>query len=466
MAMLKRTDVLDLCWRALGSRGAAVALTTAVILAFACGAILPQRPDALVADQSQYAQWRAEVQTRYGQWADPLSRLGLFSVRDSYWITIPLLLLLVNVVLCTVDRLDAARRRRLPVPEYLARALTMPAPPQDFLLEGDREAITTRLRELLEGRRYSVKIQQTGSAAYLAARRFAACEWMSLLGYGGLVLVVVSLVVGGRLAWQEQGIALSEDQEYEAKHDPSLSFRLDHFRAELYPGGEAKSYEASVTVLEDGREVASGPVLPGAPLRYRGVSFHQLSHGPLVGVSAKDADGIPLSMRALAPSGAIMQKVNLLLDEETEGYLTVPDRNLLLRIVYQSGSTSGASASPSLLIQAYHGGTTELIFSGTLSKSGTLEIGGDLYAIEWGQYGVFAIASDPTAVPLLAGLLTLSAGITASVVFQPRFVWAAIQGQENVTRIQLLDSGQERPLAKTYGLPDWISELAQDLDDS
>ncbi len=461
--MLKGMDILDLFWRALGSRSATVALMIVLILALTCGAILPQRSDALAADPPEYARWRAQVQARYRQWADPLSNLGLFSVRDSYWTTIPLLLLVVNVVLCSVDRFDAARRRRQPVPEYFARALTMPIHVQDFLLQGDQESVMARLRELLKGRRYSVEVQETGSVFYFAARRFAAAEWMSLLGHGGLVLAVVSLIIGGRLAWREQGIALSPGQEYQAQQDPSLSFRLDHFEAELYASGEAKSYAASVTVLENGSEVASGPVVPGAPLRYRGVSFHQLSHGPLVGIKATDADGAALSMQALAPSGAVIHEANLLLDEETEGYLTVPDRNLLLRIVYQSGATSEAPGSPSLLVQAYHGGTTELVFSETLSNPGTLEIYGDSYAIEWGQYGVFGIASDPTAVPLLAGSVALLAGITATVLFRPGFLWAAIRGQEGMTEIQLLDPGQEYLMTGTREFYDSMSELEEAL---
>jgi cytochrome c biogenesis protein ResB len=464
--MLKRMDILDLFWRALGSRSATLALMTVLILALTCGAILPQRSDVLAEDPSEYARWRAEVQARYRQWADPLSNLGLFSIRDSYWTTIPLLLLVVNLVLCSVDRFDAARRRRQPVPEYFARALTMPIHVQDLLLEGDQESVMARLRELLKGRRYSVEVQETGSVVYLAARRFAAAEWMSLLGHGGLALVVVSLIIGGRLAWREQGIALSPGQEYQAHRDPSLSFRLDHFEAELYDSGEAKSYVASVTMLENGSEVASGPVLPASPLQYRGVSLHQLSHGPLVGVRATDADGAALSMRALAPSGAVVQEANLLLDEETEGYLTVPDRNLLLRIVYQSGTTSEAPGSPSLLVQAYHGGTTELIFSETLSNPGTLEIKGDSYAIEWGQYGVFGIARDPTAGPLLAGSVALLAGITASVLLRPRFLWAAIRGQEGVTEIQLLDPGQEYEVMGTRDFHVLMSELEEALSGS
>ena len=465
--MRKRMDILDLFWRALGSRSAAVALMTVLILAFTCGAILPQRSDVLAEDPSEYARWRAEVQARYRQWADPLSNLGLFSIRESYWLTIPLVLLVVNLVLCSVDRFDAARRRRQPVPEYFARALTMPIHVQDFLLKGDQESVMARLRQLLKGRRYSVEVQETGSVVYLAARRFAAAEWMSLLGHGGLALVVVSLIIGERVAWREQGIALSPGQEYQAQQDASLSFRLDHFEVELYASGEAKSYRASVTILENGSEVASGPVVPGAPLRYRAVSLHQLSHGPLIRVRATDSDGAALSMQALAPSGAVIQEANLLLDEEeTEGYLTVPDRNLLLRIVYQSGATSEAPGSPSLLVQAYHGGTTELVFSETLSNPGTLEINGDSYAIEWGQYGVFGIASDPAAIPLLAGSVAFLAGITATVLFRPRFLWAAVRGQEGVTEIQLLDPGQEYQMIGTREFHDMKSELEEALSGS
>jgi cytochrome c biogenesis protein ResB len=461
--MLKRMDILDLFWRALGSRSATVALMTALMLALTCGAILPQRSDALAEDPSEYAQWRAEVQARYQQWTDPLSNLGLFSVRDSYWTAIPLVLLVVNLVLCSVERFDAARRRGQPVPEHFARALTMPMHVQDFLLEEDQDSVITRLRELLKDRRYSVEVQETGSIVYLTAGRFAAAEWMSLLVHGGLALVIVSLIIGGRLAWREQGIALSPGQEYQAHRDPSLSFRLDHFQAELYSGGEAKSYLASVTVLENGSEVASGSVLPASPLRYRGVSLHQLSHGPLVGVTATDADGAALSMRALGPSGAVIQEAYLLLDEETEGYVAVPDRNLLLRIVYQSGDTWEAPGSPSLLVQAYHGGTTEHIFSETLSSPRTLEIDGDSYEIEWDQYGVFGIASDPTAIPLLAGSLTLMAGITASVLYRPRFLWFAIRDQEGLSEIRLLDPRQEYHMTGTSQFADWMSELEEAL---
>jgi hypothetical protein len=277
----------------------------------------------------------------------------------------------------------------------------------------------------------------------------------------------VSLIIGGRVAWREQGIALSPGQEYQAQQDASLSFRLDRFEVELYASGEAKSYRGSVTILENGSEVASGPVVAGAPLRYRAVSLHQLSHGPLIRVRATDSDGAALSMQALAPSGAVIQEANLLLDEEeTEGYLTVPDRNLLLRIVYQSGATSEAPGSPSLLVQAYHGSTTELVFSETLSNPGTLEINDDSYAIEWGQYGVFGLASDPTAVPLVAGSVALLAGITATVLFRPRFLWAAVHGQEGVTEIRLLDPGQEYRMMGTCELHDMKSELEEALSGS
>ena len=57
--------------------------------------------------------------------------------------------------------------------------------------------------------------------------------------------------------------------------------------------------------------------------------------------------------------------------------------------------------SASLLLQAYHGGTTERVFSETLSESKTLEIEGDFYVIDWGQYAVFGMVSDPTVVPLM-----------------------------------------------------------------
>jgi cytochrome c biogenesis protein len=457
-------DILDLCWRTLGSRRATLALLLVLILALSCGATLPQRSPGLSLDPPGLARWRADIQARYLRWADPLISLGLFSIRESFWFTIPLALLMVNVVLRTLDQFEAARRRHHPTLQDLV--LSFAAVPQThrFRLAAGQASTLRKLTELLEKRRYRVSVREENADGYLIAGRLAFTEWIIMAASLALVVIIVSVVLSPRLARREAGIALAPGQEHQLRYGPSLSVRLDRFQADLYPNGEARSYEADVTVLENGNEVASGRVFPARPLWYNGASLYQLSHGPLISIRATDTQGGALPMQTLAPSGTLLDKANLLLsEEETEGYLSVPDRNLLLRIVYQPDAAAENRASPSLLVQAYHGGTTELVFSDHLSGSGTLEIEGDSYTIDWGQYAVLGFTSDPTFAPMTLGAGVLLTSTLVAAFFKPQHVWAALRSQEGVVEVRLLDPREQREGMGTSEFHDLVAEIGRIL---
>jgi len=457
-------DILDLCWRTLGSRRATLAILFVLLLALLCGAILPQRSPGLSLDPAEYAHWRADIQARYLQWADPLINLGLFSVRESFWFTIPLALLIVNLVLCTLDRLEAARRRLRPTLQDLVLSFTVVPQAQRFRLAGGQDSTLAKLAELLEDRRYMVSIQEGSADCYLTAERLAFTEWITVLANFAMIVIVVSVILGPRLAHREPDIALAPGQEHRLQHAPSLTIRLDRFQAELYPNGEAASYEADVTVLENGSEVASGRVSPARPLWHNWMSLHQFAHGPLITIKAADTQGTALHMQTLAPAGTVIEEATLLLsEEETEGYLSIPDRNLLLRVVFQPETVAEMRASPSLLVQAYHGGTSALVFSDNLSGSGTLEIEGDSYTIDWGQYAVLGFTSDPTIALMIVGAVVLLASTTITIFFRPQHVWTALRSQDGVVEVRLLDPCEEHEGMRTSEFRGLAAEIRETL---
>ena len=443
--MLKRMDILDFLWRSLGSRGATLLILSTLIVVLACGAWLPQRPHDLVIESPEYARWRAEIQARYLQWAHPLVSLGFFSVRDSYWLKIPLGLMTINLLICAVERFETIRRRRQPSAQDFTSNLDLATQRRSFLMAGMKQPVLARLTQILEDRRYAVDTREHGSVSYLAARRFAFVDWGILIGHILLILIIASVMVGGGRAWREPNIALGPGQEYHIQHVQPLSARLEQIHANPSPGGEAQSWDAEVTILDDGREVTRGLVSPGAPLWYKGISLHHLSQGPLISISARDADGAAVSLQTLAPAGTVLKEAILLLSEEdSEGYLTVPDRNLVLRVIYQPEPLTAARGSASLSVQAYHAGTTEQLSSETLSESKTLEIEGDFYVVDWGQYAVFSMVSDPTVVPLMACILLLLAGTVVAIFLRPQLVWATVRSQEGVIAVQFMNPGGER----------------------
>ncbi len=454
--------MLDSAWRFFSSRRLTIALLVIIFLVVACGAILPQMPDDVTVGSPQYGRWYASVQAQYLQWADRLSGVGLFSIRDSLWLKSPLALLLVNLVVCAVEQASTILREGRLAPREFVQAFPPDSKAHSFLFQGDAQSALGRLRSLLETHGYAVHTQEGLGDFHLCARRLHLARWGIVLAHAGLALIVVSALIGGRLGWHERGITLGPGQEYEFQHVASTSLRLESFEAQLYPDGKPRWYEADVTILDSGDEATSAVLTAGSPLWHRGMSVHQLSHGPLVSIRAVDADGGPITLQTLGASSMIVEEASLQLsEEEREGYIAVPTRNLVLRAVLQPEALSTGEALPGLLLQAYRGGATDLVYSATLQGSARVDIEGDTYTLEWGQYAIMGIASDPAFSLVLLGAVALLVGPIAAACRRPRSVWAALTGRQGVVEMRLLYSGYAGEIVWAHERDTLIAEMEE-----
>jgi cytochrome c biogenesis protein ResB len=457
-----RTDILDLAWRFFSARRLTIALLLVVALVLTCGAVLPQMPDELSVGSAEHARWYASIQARYLQWADPLAGLGLFARGDSLWLRVPLALLLVNLAVCTAQRSGSLLRERRLGPQELGRFLPPELETRSFLFAGDVPSALDRCRGLLEARGYGVRAQEADGDVHVAAERFHAARWGIPMAHAGLTLIVLGAIVSSRLSWQEAGIPLGPGQEYQVQHVGSTVVRLEDFTAEFYPDGKPQAYRANVALLENGSVATRGVLASGTPLWHRGISFYQLSHGPLVRIKAVDGEGRPITLQTLAPSSMAVEEASLQLSEDQrEGYVAVPARNLVLRAAFRPAPASGAERSPGLLLQAYRGGTTEVVFSKTLRSSATVDIDGDSYTIGWRQYAIIGIAFDPTFPLVVLGATVLMLGVIATVCLRPRTIWASMTGRQGVVEMRLLWRGYASDVPQVREFDSLLAEIEE-----
>ncbi|MDH4208159.1 MAG: cytochrome c biogenesis protein ResB [Anaerolineae bacterium] len=444
-----RIDILDQLWRLFGSRRLTLGLLSVILLVLATGAMLPQMPNDLMSGSPDNTLWRADIRARYAQWADPLESLGLLSIRSSLWLRLPLALLAVNLVVCCAESLEAALRWPRLSTEDPAQSIPSASLSCSIFLTGLRNTVTPTLQQALRGLGYAAEIRENEASSFLIGRRHSRARWSLPLAHGGALLIIVGLLVGERLAWTEQGIALSAGQQYELQHSPFLAIRLDELKRDPDSAGTALANEALITILDSDEEMSSGVVSAAAPLWYKGIAVSWMSPEPLIRLQARDAGGDPLLLQGLAPSGEPTEEVVVQFsNEENEGYVAVPERNLVLRLVLQSTSDAGSGQPPRFLWEAYRGGSTEVVSRVMAQGTASQDIDGDSYLAEWGQYAVLGISSDPMAAPLALGLATLLAGSTLFLFWRPRFVWATVRGTGNVVQVQVFspsrkDSGVE-----------------------
>ncbi len=436
-------NVLDVLWSVFSSRRLGLTLLAVIALVALSGAALPQIPAGVAADSSQYDRWYTEIRARYLQWAEPLERLGFFNIRGSLWFKLPMGLLILNLAVCAVRQFEALRRRH----EYTAKtfddAFRQACQRRTFVVSGTVESAVATLRTLLQGHRYEVEVRVGKGGTYLDAQRLSLAKWAPLAAHAGMGIAIIGVLLGTALAWREEGIHLSPGQMYHIQHAPSLSVRLDGLEVELYQDGAPRHYHGQLTILEGEEEVAKGVVEPNAPFTYRGIAFHQRSHGPAIQITGLDQQGEAVSLQPLVPGGTLQEAAIIQLSEkENEGYVGIPDQNLVLRLVFHSHLPSDGGATPALLVEAYRGGVTDLVFSETFLESTSILIEDGSYTLEWGHYGVLTISSDPTSPPILLGAGCLLVAAIVTLHLPPRHIGAVVSGKGGVVGMRLARLGE------------------------
>jgi cytochrome c biogenesis protein ResB len=456
--------VVDLLWRLFSSRWLVLVVLSVLLCAIALALIFPQMPQGLREGSSEQTQWLANIRARYLRWADPLQSLGLFSIRDTFWLRAPLALLAVGLAVCGVEHLGNLRRSNRLAREGEVSPFPRVSQSSSLIRAGDPEPTIQRVQELLQGLGYRVRAQRKQAATYLIGDRFAWARWGTVFAHAGALLLVIGLIVGARVAWSEPDIALVPGQAYAVRHSESISVRLDEFRPPHDSGPGGGDYTAAVAIVENDQDVTTGIVVPGAPLWYRGMFVYLSGQGPLIYVSAQDTQGQPLPLQALAPSGRVMEEVVLQFsDQDNEGYVAVPERNLVLRLVLQPTEAKNPQLPPSFLWEAYQAGSTEVLFRTTMHGSGSVQIDGDTYFAEWGEYAILSISGDPSIGLLAVGAIVLLTGSTLALLLRPRLIWVSVHGGASAVRVQVFNPGWKDNGLDELGFQKLVTEIEEGL---
>ncbi|MDP6101064.1 MAG: cytochrome c biogenesis protein ResB, partial [Dehalococcoidia bacterium] len=91
-------------WRFFGSVRLALILILVLTALSVVGALVMQVPPDLKADPDDYRWWLDNpAQERFGLWVTPLAILGIFDIFHSPWFLGVGLLLIINIIVCTLN---------------------------------------------------------------------------------------------------------------------------------------------------------------------------------------------------------------------------------------------------------------------------------------------------------------------------------------------------------------------------
>jgi len=408
---------------------AVVQIITLSLLAVV-GMTIRQLPGFAFRSAGDYADAMADMHARY----DPvfgagivaaMERLQVFHIFSSTWFTVGLVVLVISIIVCTLDRTPKLWRQSA---EYRV------AQPDEFYDPElpDRAAMTgvdaPAVRAALRRQRFVVRETEIDGVHYLYGDRHRWVKLATLISHLGLILFLVAAVVTWQLG-DEQGLVVAEGDSLTVQPigTPGLLIVKNYdFEA---PGfletGQASDFTTDLGVFQDGREVARKTIRVNDPLAVGGYTFHQNGFGPAPDLLISDAAGkplwdgpIPLTDRAA---------------DQPYGTMSVPGRDigLLLLLRRQADGTGVVLVQPYRSIGQESDGSPKLdMLTPVALTAGEAQVPPGLdFSIgvrRFSDYTLIIAKKDPGQGIVWTAFASLIIGLSITFYLPRRRIWARL----------------------------------------
>jgi cytochrome c biogenesis protein len=277
----------------------AVTQIIALSLLAVVGMTIRQLPSFAFRSAGDYANAMADLHARY----DPvfgagivasMERLQVFHIFSSTWFTLGLILLVVSIIVCTLDRTPRLWRQSKEIRVVQPDAFYDPELPDRAGMTGvDAAAVRAALRR----QRFVVRESEVDGVRYLYGDRHRWTKMATLISHLGLILFLVAAVVTWRFG-DEQGLVIAEGDALTVQPIGTPGLLVVKNYKFLAPGfletGQATDFTTDLGVFQDGKEVSRKTIRVNDPLAVGGYTFHQNGFGPAPDILISDPAGKPL----------------------------------------------------------------------------------------------------------------------------------------------------------------------------
>ncbi len=279
-----KTDTKDkasnIVWRALSSVKLTIALLIILALASLLGTFIPQGHDAM-----DFARRLSPTTLKL------LTALDLFDIYHSVWFKVLIILLSLNLVVCSIDRFPGAWKRfsAKPRPDR-SKPFETALPQHSFRVQAPLASVAETARQALV-KRYKNVSEKTGQdAAYFYCQRGRYSHFGVYLVHLSVLIILAGALIGSFLGF-EGFVNILEGEEVSSIHERrtgrhiplGFTVKCKDFDVEFYDDGTPKEYRSDLVFLEKGKVVFEKSVLVNHPVKFKGIMFYQSSYGQVMG---------------------------------------------------------------------------------------------------------------------------------------------------------------------------------------
>lgn len=263
------------------------------------GMTIKQLPTFAFRSAGDYESAMADLHARYDPVfgrgvVDAMERLQVFHIFTSTWFTLGLVVLVVSIVVCTLERTPKLWRQSAEIRVVQPEAFYDPALPDRAAMTGVTDV---DVRAALRKQRFVVREAEVDGVRFLYGDRNRWTKLATLFTHLGLILFLIAGVVTWRFG-DEQGLVIAEGDSLTVQPigtpDLLVVKNYDFEAPGFLQTGQATDFTTDLGVFQNGKEVARKTIRVNDPLGVAGYTFHQNGFGPAPDLLISDAQGKPL----------------------------------------------------------------------------------------------------------------------------------------------------------------------------
>ena len=269
-------------WDTLWGFFASVRLTVILLLSLAAtsiiGTFIPQNKQP-----TEYLQAFGEFGFRL------LAALDFFDMYRSWWFRLLILLLVLNIIVCSIERLASLRKILFVKRPKFRRSRFLKVKDAATFDDGrPPEVLENVYMPVLERKFGHTQREDTDHGVCLFAEKWRWTRIGVYVVHFSIVVLLLGSLVGSIFGF-EGFVNIPENETVDRiflrqsgrPHPLPFAVRCDDFEVSFYENGAPKEFRSSLTIIEDGRAVLQKDIIVNDPLRYRGINLFQSSYGKM-----------------------------------------------------------------------------------------------------------------------------------------------------------------------------------------
>ncbi|MEE8481152.1 MAG: cytochrome c biogenesis protein ResB [Desulfobacterales bacterium] len=283
--MIKKTnssDTISRVWKFFTSVKLTVVLLLSLAVTSIIGTLIPQSGTA-----SEYFQKYGELRYKILSFLDSI--FEIFDMYHSWWFQILLLLLTINIIICSIDRIQATWKIIfVKVPRFNVSRFRRLEYKKEFSESSMPDELEKIYKPIISRSYGYSRIEQTDNGFCLFAEKWRWTRLGVYLVHLSIILMLLGSLIGSIFGFEgfvnipegesAKKISLRNTTEM---HLLDFEIKCEDFSLSFYDSGAPKEYRSSLVIIENGKPVLKKDIIVNDPLRYKGINIFQSSYGTL-----------------------------------------------------------------------------------------------------------------------------------------------------------------------------------------